>query len=103
MTASLSRARVCRGARRRKDILPHPFTSCVRILLRECVRQVHAAITLRDVFGMEPAHAEEMYLQIGGYEFGKHRDAVLSAFAIADKGLMTLEIDILYPEAHRLE
>src|SRR3954449_7598354 len=96
MTASLSRARVCRDARRRKDILPHPFTSCVRILLCECVRQVHAAIALGDVFDMEPAHAEEMYLQIGGYGFGKHRDAVLSAFAIADEEVMALEIDILY-------
>jgi hypothetical protein len=84
----------------RKDILPGPFLGGMRILPSQRMRQVHFAISLRQILLMQRLDAGQVVLEQRGQSSRKGGKPVFAALAGADSQLLHLNIDVLDPEPH---
>jgi hypothetical protein len=81
-----------------KDPLPSPVALRPGVLARECVRQVHATESGRQVSLMHTTHSGEPARQRGPYDDRKRHDALSLAFPIPDDDSIRTELDVLDPK-----
>src|SRR5262245_12526005 len=86
-----------------KDPLPAPFAAGVRVLLRECVRQLDPTGASGEVQIMELARGFDVRGEGGLDCCGKHGTAIPAALALAHDDLVTREVDVLHTEAAAFE
>jgi len=69
----------------------------VRILPRECHRQLGTSMAGVDCSAMQLPHPLEMPLQRIHRNIRQDSDTILAAFGIADQQTLVLEVDVLDP------
>jgi hypothetical protein len=97
-----AKARVPADPRRRKNPLPSPLPIGVWVLLRQCVRELHASQTLFQITLVDPADAIQMDRERLLDCTWKHGDAVLVALALPNQDLVAMELDILDAQGQAL-
>jgi hypothetical protein len=88
---------------RRKDILPAPFLPRIRVLPSQCMRKPHFAEAGLEVCFVEPSNPDEMFMKRLDDRSRKHGPAVHVPFPLTDEDDSCHEIDVLDPQAKRLE
>jgi hypothetical protein len=94
-----------RGSTRsgRKNILPDPLAIRSGVFPGQSIRQEHRTKSLSQILLVRLPHLLKVLYQERFGDGGKHRDAIFLPFAVADRYLMTVKIQILDPQTQRLQ
>jgi hypothetical protein len=78
----------------REDPLLAPFGGRVRVFAVKRVRQPNAPPALFEIFFVGCMDFSQVFLKVLFQRFGQHGDQVISALAVADRDLVSTEINI---------
>jgi hypothetical protein len=94
---------VDRAAGGGEEVLPAELAIGVRILRRQGMGQMGAAVALLDIVPVEGPDAIDLLAQGFFQGAGQQGDAVLRALAVADDEMALAEVDVLDPEAEAFQ
>src|SRR6266498_4650032 len=102
MAPDLPTARVARPLRGPKHILPGPRARRIRVFAGERIWKLHSAIAGRQIRSVQLLDVDKLFLQHRNDGLRQHREAIFRAFAMTDRDLATLKIEIFEAQAQTL-
>src|SRR5450759_4838687 len=103
MPPRFSRPGISAPGRGGENVLPSPVAPGGRVLPLERVGEKDLSIAVFQVPLVEGLHRIEMVSEGWFQRFGEHRMAVTHSFALPDQDLIQREIEVLHPNAERLQ
>ena len=89
--------------RGREDVLPSPLAVGVPVFLGQGERERSATKPAPKILIVLPVHPRELGEEALAARSGQHGNAVLRPFAVADRHLVTIEVEILDPQGQALD